>query len=266
MVGFNGTIYKTTDNGVNWQNMPSVTNESLVSVCFPATDTGYAISNYGSIIKTINGGLSWTIQSLGFSLNSVFFTDVNTGYIVGNGGKILKTTDGGLSWNALISGTSSNLHSVNFTDNNTGYIVGWHGLILTTSNGGLTWNPSPYMTNNNLNFVYFTNSNTAYIVGDNGTILKTTNGGGLGIPETTLTKNLKVYPNPATNSLTLNLSQMQQQQNASLSIYDIQGKQLLQQNISEAQTQINISNFAKGIYIVKLQTDKETLQSKFVKE
>jgi hypothetical protein len=59
---------------------------------------------------------------------------------------------------------------------------------------------------------------------------------------------------------------LQQLQNASFSIYDIQGKQLLHENISEAQTQIDISSFAKGIYIVKLQTDKETQQSKFIKE
>ena len=77
---------------------------------------------------------------------------------------------------------------------------------------------------------------------------------------------LSLYPNPATNTLTLTLSQLQQLQNATVSIYDIQGEQLLHQNITEMQTQINISSFAKGIYIVKLQTDKETLQSKFVKE
>ena len=74
------------------------------------------------------------------------------------------------------------------------------------------------------------------------------------------------YPNPATNSLTLNLGQLQKLQNATVSIYDIQGKQLLLQNLSHAQTQIDISSFAKGIYIVRVQTDKETLQSKFVKE
>ena len=77
---------------------------------------------------------------------------------------------------------------------------------------------------------------------------------------------MSIYPNPATNSLTINLSQLQGLQNATVIIYDIQGKQLLHENISQSQTQIDISSFAKGIYIVKLQTDKECLQSKFVKE
>jgi hypothetical protein len=85
------------------------------------------------------------------------------------------------------------------------------------------------------------------------------------INETT-PKQLNLYPNPATNTLTLNLSQLQELQNATVNIYDIQGKELLHQNITDTQTQIDISSFAKGIYIVKFQTDKETLQNKFVKE
>lgn len=76
---------------------------------------------------------------------------------------------------------------------------------------------------------------------------------------------LLVYPNPATNTLTLNLSQLQKLQNTTVSIYDIQSKQLLHQNINEVQTQLDISAFVKGIYIIKVQSDKEILQSKFVK-
>ena len=81
-------------------------------------------------------------------------------------------------------------------------------------------------------------------------------------------KNLKITlsPNPATNSLTLNLTQLKNLQNTTVSIYDIQGQQLLQQNILQPQTELDISGFAKGIYIIKLINEKETLQSKFIKE
>jgi hypothetical protein len=78
--------------------------------------------------------------------------------------------------------------------------------------------------------------------------------------------NFTIYPNPALNNLIIEIGRNKTFASAIVSIYDIQGKQLLHQNITEAQTQIDISSFAKGIYIVKLQTDKETLQSKFVKE
>ena len=51
----------------------------------------------GTILKTTNGGATWTSQTSGtiYRLYSVYFTDVNTGYAVGDGGIILKTITGG---------------------------------------------------------------------------------------------------------------------------------------------------------------------------
>ena len=70
-------------------------------------------------------------------LNSVHFTDINTGYAVGEGGTVLKTVNGGASWIILSYQTTSNfLQSVYFTDDNFGYAVGEAGIILKTINGG----------------------------------------------------------------------------------------------------------------------------------
>jgi hypothetical protein len=79
-------------------------------------------------------------------------------------------------------------------------------------------------------------------------------------------ENIKIYPNPATNKLTLDLKQIKDLHNTVISIYDIQGQLILQQAINEKQTELNISNFAKGLYIVKLNNDRLRLVSKFVKE
>jgi len=56
----------------------------------------------------------------GNTLYSVYFTDSNTGWAVGDFGAILKTTDGGTSWTLQSSGTTNDLESVYFTDSNTG--------------------------------------------------------------------------------------------------------------------------------------------------
>ena len=45
----------------------------------------------------------------GNSLSSVYFTDANTGYAVGGFGTIVKTTNGGTTWTALSSGTTNDL-------------------------------------------------------------------------------------------------------------------------------------------------------------
>jgi hypothetical protein len=71
-------------------------------------------------------------------LHSVFFIDANIGYAAGEFGTILNTTDGGITWNFQISGTGLRLNSVFYTNENTGYIVGAGGTILKTTNGGGT--------------------------------------------------------------------------------------------------------------------------------
>jgi hypothetical protein len=85
------------------------------------------------------------------------------------------------------------------------------------------------------------------------------------ITETNI-KPINIYPNPATYNLTINLSQLKNLQNTSVSIYDIQGKLLLQQNIQQVQTEIDIATFAKGIYIIKVNNENESMVNKFVKE
>ncbi|MCH8317341.1 MAG: hypothetical protein IIA88_02395, partial [Bacteroidetes bacterium] len=78
----------------------------------------------GGIIKTINGGTSWSPQSSGTGdlLYGVHFPNIDTGYAVGQLGTIVKTTDGGTNWATQTSGTTDDLHSVYFVNTNTGYV------------------------------------------------------------------------------------------------------------------------------------------------
>lgn len=84
------------------------------------------------------------INGLGNQLNSVFFTDSQTGYIAGNG-TILKTSDGGDSWTKTIN-SDNNFFSVYFTDATTGYVTGgfFEGFILKTTDGGSSWSTLIY--------------------------------------------------------------------------------------------------------------------------
>jgi hypothetical protein len=87
-----------------------------------------------------------------------------------------------------------------------------------------------------------------------------------GITENKDNVQLSIYPNPATNNLCINLQQLNDLQNTSVTVFDMQGKLLLQQTITQQQTELNINQFAKGIYVVKVQNEKEIMQSKFIKE
>jgi photosystem II stability/assembly factor-like uncharacterized protein len=153
----------------------------LNDVCFirqGGTDTGFAVGDNGTIMRTTNGGESWTKQTSGTTnnLRNVCFvrqggTDI--GIAVGLEGTILRTTNGGQSWSKQLSKTNAALNSVFFTDKNIGTVVGAN-TILRTTNGGATWQQSP---NVYLNSVYFADNNTGWAVGERGLILKTTDGG-----------------------------------------------------------------------------------------
>ncbi|MCX6231504.1 MAG: T9SS type A sorting domain-containing protein [Bacteroidetes bacterium] len=75
-----------------------------------------------------------------------------------------------------------------------------------------------------------------------------------------------IYPNPATDKLCIDLHQLKNLQNTSIFIYDMQGQLLLQQTITDTKSEISISSFAKGVYMIKLSNDMKSMVSKFVKE
>ncbi|MEI6697359.1 MAG: T9SS type A sorting domain-containing protein [Bacteroidota bacterium] len=75
-----------------------------------------------------------------------------------------------------------------------------------------------------------------------------------------------IYPNPATDRLCIDLHELKYLQNTSVFIYDIQGQLLFQQAITNTKSELNISSFAKGIYLVKISNDSNRMVSKFIKE
>jgi photosystem II stability/assembly factor-like uncharacterized protein len=73
-----------------FQQSPLPTSNPLFSAFFINQNTGYAVGQYGTIVKTTNGGNLWFILESGTNqyLVKVFFTDINTGYIAGGNGLI----------------------------------------------------------------------------------------------------------------------------------------------------------------------------------
>ena len=75
-----------------------------------------------------------------------------------------------------------------------------------------------------------------------------------------------INPNPAKEILTININKIKDSHNTIVNIYDLQGELMLQQAIKQETTELTISNFAKGMYILKICNDKNTMVSKFIKE
>ena len=86
---------------------------------------GYAVGQSGTILKTINGGNTWTrlVSGTTATLRGVSFSDATHGVAVGDLGTILRTTNGGTSWVKCTSGLTSILYSVCLAPGNGNY--GW---------------------------------------------------------------------------------------------------------------------------------------------
>src|SRR5438094_9019547 len=121
----------------HWQN-PGPQGNNVRGASFVDANTGTVVGEYGTIVRTTDGGNSWTIQFSGTTQNlwAVSFKDSNKGTAVGVGGTILGTTDGGASWVPQTSGTTLQLRGVSLSDANTGTAVGEGGTILRSTDGG----------------------------------------------------------------------------------------------------------------------------------
>ena len=127
-------------------------------------------------------------------------------------GTILKTTDAGENWTEIDDIPSGPLRRIYFPTADTGYAVSKFGDILQTTDAGESWTAEDSGTTEFLFGLFFNSAETGYAVGDIGTILKTTNGGlpvGINEPQqpNNVKNSLKIYPNPATENITIELSE-----------------------------------------------------------
>jgi photosystem II stability/assembly factor-like uncharacterized protein len=146
-----GRFYKTT-NGFQTYSLITGGSSTMYGLYFVNTDTGYAAGDNGSVLKTTNGGSSWSSLTTGVSdfLFNIYFVDDTTGFACGNSGRIIKTIDGGNSWVSLTTGTTSRFYDIYFSDTNNGIAVGAFGLYMKTIDGGANWTSPTSPTSENI--------------------------------------------------------------------------------------------------------------------
>ena len=100
-VGKWGNIVYTNDMG-NWKQASSPVQSLLTSVFFINDELGWAVGHDATILNTIDGGRSWSIQQflpeLDRPLLDIVFFDEKEGLVVGAYGMSYRTLDGGKTW------------------------------------------------------------------------------------------------------------------------------------------------------------------------
>ena len=177
VVGDNGTLLSTTDNGDHWDPISTGTNAGLRAIRFREPDSGYAVGENGTILRSRDHGATWTPQVSGTSvtLNGVAASDPELGskwaWVAGDSGVVLYTSNVGADWNPMLSGTTHNLHSLDMYSaaGEVGplYAAGDAGTVLQSTNAGFIWKS----TNANPNYSYYgatSSRDTCWAVGTNG--------------------------------------------------------------------------------------------------
>ena len=180
-VGKNHKIYRSTNGGMNWNNITSPVNYNFHSVSFGNQSTGYITGELGSVLKTSDYGQTWSTNCSYFTLKSlsdVRFLGRDTVVITADSGYIYRTTNQGLNWTGEKVGNNS-LSKFFFLNKTTGYACGAYGLLLKTTNSGVNWNSlNTGISDRLLLDVFFLNQNTGFIAtAIPGNLYKTTNGG-----------------------------------------------------------------------------------------
>src|SRR5690554_7462257 len=87
---------------------------------------------------------------------------------------------------------------------------------------------------------------------------------GLSIPEAEdLQQNIQIYPNPVLHDLYLKIPSTET--NVQVTVYNILGKITMETKVFQSTT-INMSTLANGVYLLKMNTQKETIIKKIIKK
>ena len=166
------------NTGANWiwQN-PKPDGYPLFGISCPSATVCYAVGLAGPILKTTDGGATWTQQTTQSGMFAISCADATHCVAVGYSGQVLSTTDGA-GWSPTTISNVAALLGVSCASATNCFAVGTAGSIFATTNGGATWSPQTSTTPNYLYAISCPSTTTCYAVGESGTIVGTTNSGG----------------------------------------------------------------------------------------
>lgn len=175
-------------SGWSWGN-PTPQGATLHSLAFIG-GRGYAVGDFGTVLRTDDGGASWTGLRSGVTsdLNSVRELDPNT-IVVGGGCTVRRSNDGGATFQRLPftssdANCSAPVASLFFPSPATGYVALADGTFLATTDGGQTFSlrtaiPGTHATRGggSPTDLSFTSASTGFVTTDAGQIYATSDGG-----------------------------------------------------------------------------------------
>lgn len=275
-----GLIDRTTDGGTTWVQTDTFPGQVISRIRFVNNAVGFAVSNgshwnvnstidlpdSGNVYRTTDSGNSWqtVLSATGTGFSGVWFTDALNGCVTRNDGVILRTTDGGTTWLSTTIDLPPPflLTAVTGTPNGTFYASGYRAdnsgsIILSSVDAGVSWQVNHYAptgVGRRINNIYFLNDAIGYAPAWT-CVWRTGNGGNLttALPNALATMNAVLYPNPASNAVTLELPNA----GSEVHVIDMRGRTVIAPfHTTEGRSTVDVSALAAGMYRVVV-TDEQ---------
>jgi len=149
-VGDHGTVVLSDDGGKSFRQARQVpTRVTLNGVSFSDAKNGWAAGHWGTIIRTVDGGESWTLQRTDTQSDRPLFaihaSDAQHAVAIGLWSLVMTTQDGGQHWQEVVLPTppdggkaDRNLLGI-FSDASSLYVAAERGAVLQSQDHGSTW-------------------------------------------------------------------------------------------------------------------------------
>lgn len=208
-ISYNGSVQlnATPTQDFKWETLSIGSTAGLNSTFFTSANVGYAAGTPGTILKTTDGGDTWTTLNTGTTnafVSIAFGNDQIGCAATSTSGILFKTTDAGQTWTQISVGTAITIRSVCFVNQNTVYIAGYtgsfasggySGVVIKSTDGGTTWGQPVTVCSTILQALHFTSPTTGYTAGSLDVVYKTTDGGATW---TLITNGIYVNPGSST--------------------------------------------------------------------
>jgi len=268
-------VFLSTNNGNNWipanTGIPVVGSSSVPVNTFAEKDSMIFAGTLGDYIYlSSNNGSSWAAMGSGVSSAYVWLISISGDTIyagTGEGsdyGGLFMSVNNGNNWSLVNIGIPSSctiVYAIAIKDSMIFVGTNNYGVIMSTDNGGNWVQMNAGFTD--LDIWCLAISGDYIFAGTRlSGLWRRSISEILGIKENNLNNNFTIYPNPTKDNLTIETNSNKEQK---IEITNLIGQTVYTTIINKKAT-INTSAFAKGVYILKLSSDKETVVRKFVKE
>jgi len=146
VAGTHATIALSADQGGSWKHTDLGEDTQITALQFLDDKQGVAVGEFGLVLKTADGGASWTKQPAiagEFYPYAVYFASAGEGWVSGIAGQILHTQDGGASWKAQDNPTRAALYRL-FAHQGQPYGVGAGGAVARYDKNAGAWQAVAY--------------------------------------------------------------------------------------------------------------------------